>query len=411
FMANSLRKKTPPPPPVPSADELAPDKEVEVTVQEVVKDERTRRIAGSASLLFTFFIFFALTSYIFSWQEDFDKVQQFGLAIFDNADIRVNNLLGAIGAYVAHNLIFNGFGLASYAICAFFFALSINLLFGKRIFNLLRNIKYVVVGLLVISTTLSFFTVNEAFSWGGATGEMLQGWLTKWIGRVGTGALLFTVYFAYYIWRFNPSFHWFDFSKWLAPKKEAEIAEQPIANSWLVEDESLLIKEQTHEEEIAATLKPLTPLSGNKLKEGTAPLNLQLTIEEEQPENPLNQFDLVEKAIELQPEPEINWEEEKTLMQDLPVAITPPVSAVTSTTVGSPIFEVNSPITENTDNPIFSLHQQSQPEGKLYIDEKVVSTPKPAVAEKTPAFEVTVPVAENEHQAETVSNLQAEKNL
>jgi S-DNA-T family DNA segregation ATPase FtsK/SpoIIIE len=74
-MANKLRKKSPPPP---NPEQLTEDKPVEVTVTEVVKDERTTKIVGSISLLTTIFLFVAFTSYLFTWQEDQDKVHQFG---------------------------------------------------------------------------------------------------------------------------------------------------------------------------------------------------------------------------------------------------------------------------------------------------------------------------------------------
>jgi hypothetical protein len=78
-MANSLRKKVPPPP---DPEKLTADKEAEVTVTEVVKDERTAKIRGSICLLLTVFLFVSLTSYLFTWQEDQDKVHQFGIRIF-----------------------------------------------------------------------------------------------------------------------------------------------------------------------------------------------------------------------------------------------------------------------------------------------------------------------------------------
>ena len=215
-MANLLRKKTPPPPPSP--EELNPDKEVQVTVTEVVKDERTTKIAGASSLLFALFLFIAFTSYLFTWQEDQDKVHQFGIKIFATNDVVIHNLLGVLGAYVAHIFIFNGFGLASYLFCTFFFVLGINLLFGKRIFSLIRNLRYVVVGLIVISVAFTFFTRNSDFSWGGAVGELINDWLVKWIGTFGTGAILVAAVFSYFIWRFNPTFKWPEFKR-----KEKEI--------------------------------------------------------------------------------------------------------------------------------------------------------------------------------------------
>jgi len=117
-MANSLRKKTPPPP---DPETLTADKEAEVTVAEVVKDERTTKIAGAVSLLVTAFLFVSLASYLFTWQEDQDKVYQFGIKIFATDDVRVTNLLGVLGAYVAHALIYKGFGLASFLFCSTFF--------------------------------------------------------------------------------------------------------------------------------------------------------------------------------------------------------------------------------------------------------------------------------------------------
>ena len=60
-MANRLKKKILPPDP----EQLTEDKEVEVTVTEVVKDERTTKIAGAVSLLFAIFLFIAFSSYLF----------------------------------------------------------------------------------------------------------------------------------------------------------------------------------------------------------------------------------------------------------------------------------------------------------------------------------------------------------
>lgn len=204
-MANRLKKKAPPPP---DPEQLTEDKPVEVTVEEVVKDERTWKILGAISLLFCIFLFVAFTSYLFTWQEDQDKVHQFGVKIFAVDDIRVSNLLGVLGAYTAHLFFYKGFGLASYLLCTFFFVLGVNLLFEKKIFSLARNIKYVIVGLVIISMSLAFIAPDTDFSFGGAVGEMLCEWFNKWIGRVGTGAMLIVAAFSYVIWRFNPTFKW-----------------------------------------------------------------------------------------------------------------------------------------------------------------------------------------------------------
>src|SRR5690349_21332595 len=167
-MANKLKKKTPPPDP----DKLKPEKEEQVTVKEVVKDERTTKIAGAVCLLTSLFLFIAFTSYIFTWQQDQDKVFQFGVKIFATNDVRVNNLLGVLGAYISHLFIYNGFGVPSYLFCTFFFVLGVNLLFAKKIFSIARNLRYMLIGLLVLSVAFAFFFDNSTFSFGGAVGEL-----------------------------------------------------------------------------------------------------------------------------------------------------------------------------------------------------------------------------------------------
>jgi S-DNA-T family DNA segregation ATPase FtsK/SpoIIIE len=232
-MANTLKSKSTP---KVNSPNLNPDKEADVLVSEVVKDERTIKILGAVSLLISLFLFVAFTSYLFTWQEDQDMVQLWRTQLFSLQDVKANNLLGYIGAFVAYQMMFNGFGIAAYLFCTFFFVLGVNLFFTKPIFSLWRNIRYVLLGLLVLSTCFAFLTPNTPFSWGGALGEYCSGWLIKFVGRFGTGAILLIAGFSYIIWRFNPSFNVpnFDF---LIPKKKApdfvsEDTEEAVKQEW-----------------------------------------------------------------------------------------------------------------------------------------------------------------------------------
>ncbi len=232
-MANTLKSKSTP---KVNSPILNPDKEADVVVSEVVKDERTMKILGAVSLLISLFLFVAFTSYLFTWHEDQDMVQLWRTQLFSLQDVKANNLLGYIGAFVAYQMMFNGFGIAAYLFCTFFFVLGVNLFFTKPIFSLWRNVRYVLLGLLVLSTCFAYLTPNTTFSWGGALGEYSSGWLTKWVGTFGTGAILFIAGFSYIIWRFNPSFNVpnFDF---LIPKKKApefvsEDREEAVKQEW-----------------------------------------------------------------------------------------------------------------------------------------------------------------------------------
>jgi S-DNA-T family DNA segregation ATPase FtsK/SpoIIIE len=250
-MANTLKSKKEP---NVNSPILNPDKEASVTVTEVVKDERTSKIAGAICLLIALFLFVAFTSYLFTWQEDQDMVQLWRTQLFSTNDVKVNNLLGYLGAFIAYQIMFNGFGVAAYLFCTFFFVLGVNLFFTKPIFSLWRNIRYVIIGLLVLSTCFAFVSAQAAFSWGGALGEYSSSWLIKWVGSFGTGAILFVAGFSYFIWRFNPSFNVPSLS-FLLPKKKEE--------TFISEDNEEAVKQEWDLNQAAA----LQNAGGNKLKE------------------------------------------------------------------------------------------------------------------------------------------------
>ncbi|MDR3711276.1 MAG: DNA translocase FtsK 4TM domain-containing protein [Puia sp.] len=186
---------------------LKPEKENQVTVGQIVKDERTHKITGAVFLLLALFLFIAFTSYLFTWREDQDKVFHGGSSILlPSTDVKVANLLGNLGALISHEFFYKGFGLASYLFCSFFFIVGTNLLFKRKIFSIGRNLRYVLAGLLFFSVALAFVTKGNSFAWGGAVGDMISDWLTRFLGWLGTAALLLVAGLAYFIWRFNPVF-------------------------------------------------------------------------------------------------------------------------------------------------------------------------------------------------------------
>jgi len=187
-------------------DQLKPEKEEKLTIKQVVRDERTHKIAGAVFLLFSAFLLVAFTSYIFNWKEDQDKVLQGASILLPSSEVKTANLLGNLGAYVSHQFFYKGFGLASYFICSFFFIAGVNWLFAKKVFSRVRNLRYVIVGVLYFSVTFAFLAKGSSFSWGGAVGDMIAEWLTRALGWVGTAALLFIGGLAFIIWRFNPVF-------------------------------------------------------------------------------------------------------------------------------------------------------------------------------------------------------------
>jgi S-DNA-T family DNA segregation ATPase FtsK/SpoIIIE len=189
----------------PAAGKLKSEKEPRVTAKELVKDERTHKITGAVFLLLALFLFIAFTSFLFTWQDDQDKVQH-GISMLWSRSTRTANLLGNLGALISYEFFFNGFGLASYLFCSFFFIVGVNLLFARRVFSISRNIRYVLSGLIYFSVAFAFITTGSGFAWGGAVGSMVSDRLTHAIGWIGAAALLLVAGLAWVIWRFNPVF-------------------------------------------------------------------------------------------------------------------------------------------------------------------------------------------------------------
>lgn len=185
---------------------LKAETEEKVEVKKLLQDERTHKITGAVFLMMAALLFIGFTSYLFTWEEDQDKVFQHGYKLLLGTDAKVNNLLGTLGAFLSHFFIYKGFGVASYLICTSLFVIGVNLFFGKRVFSIVRNIKYVLIGLVVLSVAASVIMNGKVFPWGGAVGDMIKVWMYEAIGQIGTIAILGVVLLSYIIWRFNPVF-------------------------------------------------------------------------------------------------------------------------------------------------------------------------------------------------------------
>ncbi len=242
---------------------MTADVEQKVEMKKLLKDERSHKIAGTVLIVLAFLLFVAFTSYLFTWQEDQSKIFYDGAKILlPSHATRMANLLGTAGAYFSNLFFRSGFGIASYLICSFFFVVGVNLFAPKKIFSVGRNLRYVIIGLLVISVSSSFLMKGHPFPWGGAVGDMENEWLQRMIGKVGTAVLLLVAFGSYIIWRFNPSTH-FLFRK------------KPV------------IDPVNEEDNVSTTTSELTkkfePITGIKFPE-EEPLPLNLKIVEKTPE-------------------------------------------------------------------------------------------------------------------------------
>jgi S-DNA-T family DNA segregation ATPase FtsK/SpoIIIE len=190
----------------PAAKSISVEKAPTFSVKKVVKDERTHKIIGFFLILIAIWLLIAFVSYGYTWRHDQDKVFNAGSDFLFADDIKVDNKLGRLGAWISHISIYKGFGIASYFLCLLPFVLGINLIFKARIFRIWRNVFYSLTGLIYFSVAFAFFTKGSEFSYGGGWGEWISENLTAFMGTVGTALLILLAGVAWFIWRFNPVF-------------------------------------------------------------------------------------------------------------------------------------------------------------------------------------------------------------
>ncbi len=158
-------------------------------------------------IMLALLLFIALASYCFTWKNDQDFVFAKGSEFLFADDIKVENMLGRLGAWLGHKLIYEGFGLAAFFLPLIPLVIGINFIFGKPIFGIFRNFRYVISGLIFFSVALAFIFPDTEFSYGGAVGELCSAWLTNLLGKMGAGIVIFVALASWFVWRFNPAFN------------------------------------------------------------------------------------------------------------------------------------------------------------------------------------------------------------
>lgn len=248
------------------------DKEPEVNVKSLVKDERTHKVLGMACLLIAIYLFIAFISYLSTWKADQKIVSNDFSNVFFNEPGEVHNLLGRLGAYTSHLFFFNGVGIASFLFCYLFLILGVNFITGRRIFRIGRNIRYLIFGLIFLSTAFAFLFPAASFPWGGAMGNMISRWLGGFLGQLGTSLLLLACALAFLVWKYN-----FDFRipHSLRKKRTATGEEIPLPGTDDTADS---------EQEVIPQLLGRDPLPGVSKKEEAVPFSLSIK-ENVPPEN------------------------------------------------------------------------------------------------------------------------------
>lgn len=172
-----------------------------------LKDERTHKVSGLTFLVLSLYLFIAQVSYIFTWQNDQDKVLGSWWALLGDTQIQVSNWLGKTGAIVSHQFIYNWFGVSSFLFCFVFFVIGIRILFKKRILPLRKTLRISFFALLWISVAMAFiFKSPDLLFMGGSFGYFSNLWLSGILGTIGAAIFIVALALGFLIVTYNFSF-------------------------------------------------------------------------------------------------------------------------------------------------------------------------------------------------------------
>lgn len=211
-----------------------------IKTPEWMKDERFQKIAGGLFMMFSFYLLISFTSYLFTWQNDQDKIDDAGIFSFLNADVKVENWLGKLGAILSHQFIGRWFGIASFLFVLNFFVIGFKGVAGASLLPIKKMIKLSALFMVITSIALGFVVHSTGYVFiGGAFGYEMNEFLNLSIGRAGTAILLSFTAFVIIVIYFNPNFK----RKKKEPLTEEEALKMnvynPIKEDQITKDEKL----------------------------------------------------------------------------------------------------------------------------------------------------------------------------
>ncbi len=179
-------------------------------------NERFQKISGLSLLLASVYMGIAFTSFLFTWEQDHDKVLSPFSALFAT-EVSVDNWLGKFGALLSHLFFHKWFGVSSFLIAGLAFLCGARILFGVALLPLGKSFRYSFFFLIWTSVTLAALFHDHSFSPGGGFGHSMNMQLNGLIGGLGTAMLIGFSMLTFLVVTFNISFDWFK------PKEEEAV--------------------------------------------------------------------------------------------------------------------------------------------------------------------------------------------
>lgn len=261
----------------------APKKSTQSPIQQLkdrLKQKKVKTSIGVGLLIFSFFVFLAIFSYLFTWQEDQNRLINKGFFefLFEDNINPVANWLGKFGAWTSHLLVFRWFGISSLAIPFFTFVLSIKLLFNIELLPLRKTLSTVVLSLVWLSVFFGFFA-DQVNYLGGTFGYQLNDWFKLTLGTFGSLILILAIGYLFALILFN--FNLNKIVSWFKRTKTSEEEEDSTEENKIIsEDDIAVVNTIKEEEKIAEQVASTVDLSEGPENELTSEVIDETTKEE-----------------------------------------------------------------------------------------------------------------------------------
>jgi S-DNA-T family DNA segregation ATPase FtsK/SpoIIIE len=162
-------------------------------------DERIKFVFGILITGFALYLLLACVAYLFWWKTDQSLPNS---EIVSGADVQVKNWSGKSGHFLAKMIIGYGFGYGAFFIPIIFGSIGLYLLNFPKI-RLLRLIAKFTFAAILLSLILSFifgqlngYLISGP---GGAQGYLITRWSNAFMGKIGTGVIIFFITISYLV--------------------------------------------------------------------------------------------------------------------------------------------------------------------------------------------------------------------
>jgi S-DNA-T family DNA segregation ATPase FtsK/SpoIIIE len=261
------------------------------------------KVMGSLFFAFALFLSLASISYLFSWRTD-QSILNTGVNefLFDFKNLVPKNMMGKMGALLAHTFIYNGFGIGAFLLYPIFLILGFNLYFNNRFHIRPKTASKLLVSGLWISLVCSLLFSKSYPLLGGLLGYGIYIFSKSLIGIIGIVLILglVTVFFLYVAFGI-------DVLVWIRNKrlssKESETSDdEGYAGESLFEKDQIniehnqpdILPEPVSSDAVLITTEELTPIITNEQEPELKKLSdkdeedLELKIEEKAAEEKID---------------------------------------------------------------------------------------------------------------------------